>query len=174
MGGAKLARNADPDKYLYSGYGNRFDSRSDFSWTDDGSVGKNFIIFGVDMSLSVHIDNKKERHLNLWLDLTQGWDDTTLTAEAQYSINFSGSNRKFCLSLYYNGSNSILFVNTTKIYLFKAKYFEIKKHPLCLGNISRDFSVNNMKKKKKTGLNWSVCLLVTLSISINICLKNMI
>ena len=72
MGGAKLARNADPDKYLYSGYGNRFDSRSDFSLTDDGSVGKNFIIFGVDMSLSVHIDNKKERHLNLWLDLTQG------------------------------------------------------------------------------------------------------
>ena len=101
------------------------------------------------MSLSVRIDNKKKRYLNPWLDLTQGWDDTTLTAEAQYSINFSGSNRTFCLSLYYNGSNSILFVNATKIYQFKAKYFEIKKHPLCFRNISRDFSVNNMKKKKK-------------------------
>ena len=54
------------------------------------------------------------------------------------------------LSLPYNGSNSFLFVNGTKIHQFKAKDFEIKKYPLCLGNISKDFSVNNMKK---TGLN---------------------
>ena len=41
-----------------------------------------------------------------------------------------------------------LFVNTTKIYQFKAKDFEIKKYPLCLGIISKDFTTNNMKRKQ--------------------------
>ena len=52
-----LTKNTDPDKYKYSGYGIGFDSRSEFSFID-GSVGKNVIIFGADMSSSVHIDNK--------------------------------------------------------------------------------------------------------------------
>ena len=55
-----------------------------------------------------------------------------------------------CLSLHHNGANSYLFVNGTKIYQFKAKDSEIVASPLLLGNISKDFSVNNMKK---TGLN---------------------
>ena len=46
--------------------------------------------------------------------------------------------------------NSYLFVNGTEIYKYKAKDFEIVASPLCLGNISKDFSVDNMKK---TGLN---------------------
>ena len=46
-----------------------------------------------------------------------------------------------------------LFVNTTKLYQFKAKDSEIKEYPLSLGNISNDFTTNKMKKKKKTGLN---------------------
>ena len=46
--------------------------------------------------------------------------------------------------------NSYLFVNGTEIYKYKAKDFEIIASPLCLGNISKDFSVDNMKK---TGLN---------------------
>ena len=50
----------------------------------------------------------------------------------------------------YNRNNSILFVNATKVYQFKAKDSEIKKYPLCLWNISAEFSANNMKK---TGLN---------------------
>ena len=78
---------------------------------------------------------------------TQGIDYTTLTAKAQYSINFSRSNRKFHLSLHYDGSNSFLFVNATKIYQFKAND---SKCPLWLGNISKDFASINMKK---TGLN---------------------
>ena len=44
-----------------------------------------------------------------------------LTAEAQYSINISRLNRKFCSSLNYDGSSSFLFVNATKLYQFKAK-----------------------------------------------------
>ena len=54
-----LTKNADPDKYKYSGYSIGFDSRSKFS-LDDGSIGKNVVIFGVDMSSSVRIDNKKK------------------------------------------------------------------------------------------------------------------
>ena len=69
-------------------------------------MGKNVIIFRVNMISSVHIDNKKKDILILGIGRTQGLDDTTITAEAQYSINFSRSNRKFCLSLHHNGSNS--------------------------------------------------------------------
>ena len=55
--------------------------------------------------------------------------------------------------MHYDGSNSFLFVNATKIYQFIAKDSVIKKHSLCLGNISRDFSANNTEK---TGLNGGV------------------
>ena len=67
-----------------------------------------------------------------------------------YSINFTKTNTKFYLSLHYNGSNSYLFVNGTEIHKFIAKDPEIVATPLCLGNISKDYSVDNMKK---TGLN---------------------
>ena len=67
-----------------------------------------------------------------------------------YSINFPEKNKRFCLSLHYNGANSYLFVNGTEIYTFKAKNSKIVSSPLCLGNISKDWSVDNMKK---TGLN---------------------
>ena len=55
FGGVRLAKNADRDKY--SDYGNGFHSHSEFS-LPDGRVGKNIIILGVDMSSSVHLDNK--------------------------------------------------------------------------------------------------------------------
>ena len=67
-----------------------------------------------------------------------------------YSINFTEHNKKFCLSLHYNGANSYLFVNGKEIHKFKAKDSEIVATPLCIGNISKDWSVDNMKK---TGLN---------------------
>ena len=63
-----------------------------------------------------------------------------------YSINFKVTKKKFCLSLHYNGANSYLFVNGTEIIKFKAKDPEIVATPLCLGNISKDWSVDNMKK----------------------------
>ena len=52
--------------------------------------------------------------------------------------------------MHYNGANSYLFVNGTEIYKFKAKDSEIVASPLCLGNISKDWLVDNMKR---TGLN---------------------
>ena len=54
------------------------------------------------------------------------------------------------MSLHYNGTNSYLFVNGTEIYKFKAKDSGIVATPLCLGNISKDWLVDNMKK---TGFN---------------------
>ena len=68
----------------------------------------------------------------------------------KYSINFTESKKKFCLSLHNNGANSYLFVNGVEIHKFKAKDSEIVATSLCLGNISDKFSVDNMKK---TGLN---------------------
>ena len=55
-----------------------------------------------------------------------------------HSFNFTQNNKKLCLSLHYNG---------IEIYKFKAKDSEIVASPLYLGNISKDFSVDNMKKK---------------------------
>ena len=67
-----------------------------------------------------------------------------------YSINSTVTKKKFCLSLHYNRANSYLFVNGKEIIKFKAKYSEIVASPLCLGNISKNWSADNMKK---TGLN---------------------
>ena len=66
------------------------------------------------------------------------------------SINFTEKNKTFCLRLHYNGLNSYLFVNGTEIYKFKATDSEIVATPLCLGNISKDWLIDNMKK---TGFN---------------------
>ena len=57
--------------------------------------------------------------------------------------------KKFCLSLHYNGAKSYLFVKGTEIYKFKVKDSKIVAVPLCLGNISKDSSVDNMKKKTR-------------------------
>ena len=67
-----------------------------------------------------------------------------------YSVNFTDHRKKSCLSLHYNGANSNLFANNTEIIKFKAKDSNIIATPLCLGNISKDLSVDNMKD---TGLN---------------------
>ena len=63
-----------------------------------------------------------------------------------YSINFTVTKKKFCLSLHYNGTNSYLFVNGMEIIKFKAKDSEIVLSPLCLGNVSKDWSIDDMKK----------------------------
>ena len=110
-------------------------------------MGKNVIIFEADMSSSVNIDKGKDI-LILGKGPTQGLDNITLTAEAKYPINFTQPNKRFVFSLHYNGSNSFLFVNAKKIYEFKAKNSEIKDYALCLGNISKYFKIDNMKKSR--------------------------
>ena len=68
-----------------------------------------------------------------------------------YSINFTVTKKKCCLSLHYNRANSYLFVYGTEIYKFKAKDSEIDASLLCLGNISKDWSTDNVKKTGLTG-----------------------
>ena len=131
-----MTKNADIDKYGYSGYGIGFDRKSSFLFPG-GGCGQNVIIFGADRSSSAHVDNKKKDILILRKGPTEGLEHT-LTAEKMYSINFTVAKKKFCLSLQYNEANSYLFVNDTKIYKFKGKDSEIVTSPLCLGNTSKD------------------------------------
>ena len=145
FGAVTLTKNADIDKYKYSDYGIGFDRRSSFSFPS-GGFGQNVLIFGADMSFSAHIDNKKKDILFLGKGLTQGLEHI-LTAEKMYSINFTVTKNKFCLSLHYNGANSYFF----EIYKFKSKDSEIIANPLCLGNILKDWSVSNMKKTEFSG-----------------------
>ena len=111
FGGVKLTDCADSDKYVHSGYGIGFELRTEFS-LPEGSVGKNVIISGADMSLSVHIDNKGKDILILSIGPTQGLNDTTLTVEAKYlRLHYNGSNRFFFLLMlqkYINSKQKIL------------------------------------------------------------------
>ena len=99
------------------------------------------------MSSSVHIDKENKDILILGEGPTQGLDDTTLKAEDKYPIKLIQSNKRFVLSLHYNGSNSLLFVNATKTCQFKVKDSEIKDEALCLDNTLKDFTINNLKKQ---------------------------
>ena len=131
-----LTKNKDIDKYGCSGYGIGFDRRSGFSFLGSG-FSQNVLIFGVDMSSSARIDNKKKDILVLGKGATTRIR-TDCNCRKMYSINFILTKNKFCLSLNYNGANSYLLVNGTEIYKFKAKDSEIVASPLCLGNISKN------------------------------------
>ena len=111
----------------------------------DRSYEKDFTIFESDMSSSVHVDNKGKVILVLGEGPTQGLNHT-LMEEEKYPINFTQSGKTFALSLDYNGS-SFLFLNATKVYQFNAKDSEIKDYALCLGNLPKDFTINDLKKK---------------------------
>ena len=78
------------------------------------------------MSSSTKIDNRKKDILGKGPTQGLGY---TLGAEKIYSINFTVSGKKFCLSLHYNGANSYLFVNGKGIHKFKVKYSEIVATP---------------------------------------------
>ena len=99
FGAATLTKNPDIENYGHSCYGIRFDRRSSFSFPGDG-FGQNVLVFGTDMSSSA---------LYLVLALgkgpTQGLEHT-LTAEKMYSINFTLTREKFCLSVQCNRENS--------------------------------------------------------------------
>ena len=100
------------------------------------------------MSSSTHTNNKTRNILVLGRDFIQGIAGTAIYAEKMYSVTFSEVEASFCLSLYYNRDNSIFFVNGREMIKFKAKDSEIVEDPLCLGNISENFSESNMKKNK--------------------------
>ena len=82
FGSVKLTKNPDIDKYKYSGYGIGFDRKREFSFGN--GFGQNVIIFGADMSRSIHSTNTPKNILVLGKDFVQGLDDTTIYAEKLY------------------------------------------------------------------------------------------
>ena len=108
------------------------------------------------MSYSVHADNKGKDNLIIGKGPTQGLGEHSLTTEKMQSVNFTDHREKYCLTLHYNGANSQLFVNVTELLNLKQKILRFKKEdskeatPLCLGNISKNWSTDNLED---TGLN---------------------
>ena len=146
FGGIKIIKNAaDTSKHKYEGYGICFDEGGTFS---KGGInnGRNVLIFGVHENSLVHANNKANNVYVMDNFIVQGISDTTFYAGKLYSQNFTAANKKFVLSLHYNGDDSYLFVNGKPELKFKAKDDQIVKEILCLGNISDDWTAANAQK----------------------------
>ena len=106
IGGVKITKNAtDTSKHKYEGYGICFDEGGMFS------MGRNVLIFGVHENSVIHSNNKANNIFIMGDGIVQGIDDTTLYTEKRYTQNFTAVNKKFVLSLHYNGDNSMVMVN---------------------------------------------------------------
>ena len=79
----------------------------------------------------------------------QGINDTTLYAEKNYSQNFTAVDKKFVLSLHYNGDDSYLFVNGKQELKFKCKTENLVKEKLYIGNLNDKWTISELEK---TGL----------------------
>ena len=149
FGGVKITKNAtDTSKHKYEGYGICFDEGATSS-KGELKNGRKVLIFGVHENSLAHANNKANNIYVMGDFIVQGINDTTLYAEKIYSQNFTAANKKFVLSLHYNGDDSYSFVSGKRELKFKAKYDQIVKEILCLGNISDDWTAANAQK---TGL----------------------
>ena len=156
FGATQITKNAtDNSKNNYKGYGICFDERSQFGHTitvggfTHTKNGRNVLIFGADMSLSVHATNRANHIYLMSEGLTQGINDTTIYVEKNYYRNFTDPGKKFVLNLYYNGDNSYLFVNGRQELKFKAKTDQLVKEKLCIGDLSDQWTAS---ESEKTGL----------------------
>ena len=142
FGAMQITKNAiDNSKNNYKGYCICFDERSEFGHTiTEGSFAhttdaRNVLIFREDMSFSVNATNRANHIYLMGTGLTQGINDTTIYAEKNFYRNFTDFDKKFLLSLHYNGDNSYLFVNGRQKLKFKAKTDQLVKEKLCIGNL---------------------------------------
>ena len=116
FGAIKITKNADYSKNNYTGYGLCFDEGGEFSHTvrqgsfDCTTDARNVIIFGVDMSSSIHATNRANNIYVMGNEFIQGINDTTIYAEKLFHNNFTELGEKFVLSLHYNGDNSYLLM----------------------------------------------------------------
>ena len=146
FGGVKITNNAtDTSKHKYEGYGICFDEGGTFS---KGGInnGRNVLIFGAYENSLVHANNKANNIYVMGDFIVQGINDTTFYPEKIYGKNFTAVNKKFVLSLHYNGDDSYLFVNGKRKLKFKAKDDQIVKEILFLGKISDDWTAANAQK----------------------------
>ena len=148
----KITKNTDSSKTNYTGYGLCFDEGGEFGHTvkqgnfNRTTNAKNVIIFGVDMSSSVHETNRANNIYVMGKDFIQGINDTTIYAEKLFHDYFTEFGVKFILSLHYNGDNSYLFTNGRQELKFKAKDNQIINEKLCLGNLSDQWTTSESEK----------------------------
>ena len=155
FGAMQITKDAtDNSKNNYKGYGIYFDERSQFGHTitEDGRThttnGRNVLIFGVDMSFSVHATNRANNIYVMGDGLTQGIHDTTLYVEKNYWRNFTDPSKKFVLSLHYNGDDSYLFINGRQELKFKAKTDQLVREKLCIRNLSDQWTASESEKNR--------------------------
>ena len=155
FGAIKITKNAtDSSKNKYEGHGLCFDGGGTFSFGNRIDA-TNAIIFGADMSGStVHPNNKTNNIYILEEGIVQGINITSIHTEKLHKINFNEQEKRFVLSIHYNGDDSYLFLNSTQELKFKAKNGQILKEKLCVGNLSSNWTTNN---SEKTGLYGKVC-----------------
>ena len=154
FGAMQITKNAtDNSKNNYKGYGIWFDERCQFGHTitEDGRAhttnGRNVLIFGVDISFSVHATNRVNSIYVMGDELTQDIHDTTLYVEKNYWRNFTDPGKKFIISLHYNVRK--VFVNGRQELKFKAKTDQLVKEKLRIGNLSDQWTAS---ESEKTGL----------------------
>ena len=153
FGAMQITKNAtDNDKNNYKGYSICFDERSEFGHTitEGGNThttdARNVLMFGTDMSFSVHATNRANHIYLMGTGLTLGINDTMIYAEKNFYRNFTDFGKKFVLSLYCNGDNSCLFVNGRQELKFKAKTDQLIKEKLCIGNLSDQWTTSESEK----------------------------
>ena len=152
FGAMQIIKNTNTSKYDYKGYGICFDERSEFGHTitEGGRAhttdARNVLIFGVDMSFSVHATNRANHIYVMGSGLTQGIHDTTLYAENNFYRNVTDLGKKFMLSLHYNGDDSYFFVNGRQELKFKTKTDQLVKEKLCIGNLSDQWTTSESEK----------------------------
>ena len=126
FGAIKITKNTDSSENNYTGYGLCFDEGGEFGHTvrqgnfDCTTNAKNVIIFGADMSSSIHATNRANNIYVMGKDFIQKINDTTIYAEKLFHNSFTEFGLKFVLSLHYNGNNSYLFANGRQELKFKA------------------------------------------------------
>ena len=127
FGAMQITKNVDTSKYNYKGYGICFDEGGQFGHTITEGGGahttnvRNILIFGADISFSVHATNKANNIYVMGKELIQGINGTTIYAKKDFYRNFTDPGKKFVLSLHYNDNNSYLFDNGRQELKFKAK-----------------------------------------------------
>ena len=136
----QTTKNTDTSKYNYKGYGICFDEGGQFVHTEGGFAhttnATNVLIFGADMSFSVHATNRSNHVYVMGKELIQGIDGTTIYAEKNF-----------------NGNDSYLFVNGRQELKFKCKTDQLVKEKLCIGNLSDQWTTS---ESEKTGLYGSI------------------
>ena len=152
FGALKITKNTDYSKNNYTGYGLCFDEGGEFGHTvkqgnfNRTTNARNVIIFGVDMSSSIHATNRANNIYVMGKEFILGINDTTIYAEKLFHNNFTELGKKFVLSLHYNADNSYLFANVRRELKFKAKDDQMINEKLCIGNLSSEWTKSDSEK----------------------------